>query len=119
MRSTSVYLPKSIGPQPGAAEQDEDGTSGPAGEVDRMRHPLGRITGEVRSAEIAGEEPGDPGGDADDEQRRRDDGAPAPGGDRARGGDCARGSGPVDRDSALADRDSAQADRGSRLADLH
>ncbi len=83
-------------PQAGATEQDEQGARAPDGEVDRMRHELGRLPGEAGSREIAGQEPRDPADDTDGEQRRRDDGA------STRAGDWG---------SALADRD----DRAWRL----
>jgi hypothetical protein len=79
-----------------------------------MRDELGRLLGEARSSEIAGEEPGDPAGYTDGEQRGRQDSRSPRAATRA-SALATRASALATRASALASRGSAPAGRGNTL----
>jgi hypothetical protein len=61
-------------PQPGAPEHDEERARRPDGQVDRVRHDLGRLLGQARPSQIVREEPDDPEHDAEAEETRGNDG---------------------------------------------
>jgi hypothetical protein len=63
-------------PQPDAAEQDEQRTRGPDGEVNGVRDKLRGLLGQARSAQVGREEPRDAQDDPRRQQRRADQAGP-------------------------------------------